>query len=154
MGRLSQRQPCSSQAMMPGTIKKSLNSGTIQAQKHIVKSCIVSALIKQKPMVPRGRLELPRQLALPPQDSVSTNSTIWAREKAYTKESVLASVFYRYFCFWFNPPLRSSGLELFQKCPGPFCRKQGCFASHGQPGLLKRRSRFHQGHAGSLHLRR
>ena len=48
-------------------------------------------------VVPRGRLELPRQLALPPQDSVSTNSTIWAQVSFYKKEGALASSFLQIF---------------------------------------------------------
>ena len=44
-------------------------------------------------LVPRGRLELPRHSALPPQDSVSTNSTTWARAATYRKSQGLASVF-------------------------------------------------------------
>ena len=44
-------------------------------------------------LVPRGRLELPRHSALPPQDSVSTNSTTWAQLFLYSKARTLASVF-------------------------------------------------------------
>ena len=46
-----------------------------------------------KKLVPRGRLELPRHSALPPQDSVSTNSTTWAQLFLYSKARTLASVF-------------------------------------------------------------
>ena len=44
--------------------------------------------------MPRGRLELPRHSALPPQDSVSTNSTTWAQPVLYSKAPCLASVFF------------------------------------------------------------
>lgn len=45
-------------------------------------------------LVPRGRLELPRHSALPPQDSVSTNSTTWAQLFLYKKAPALASLFF------------------------------------------------------------
>ena len=45
-------------------------------------------------LVPRGRLELPRHSALPPQDSVSTNSTTWAQLFLYSKAPCLASIFF------------------------------------------------------------
>ena len=45
-------------------------------------------------LVPRGRLELPRHSALPPQDSVSTNSTTWAQLFLYSKGAGLASTFF------------------------------------------------------------
>ena len=47
-------------------------------------------------LVPRGRLELPRHSALPPQDSVSTNSTTWARGATYRNSLPLASIFFRF----------------------------------------------------------
>ena len=55
-------------------------------------------------LVPRGRLELPRHSALPPQDSVSTNSTTWAQLFLYSKAHALASIFFTVRHFFFSRP--------------------------------------------------
>ena len=52
-------------------------------------------------MVPRGRLELPRLAALPPQSSVSTNSTTWARRFFYAKYASIASFFFQKLYFFY-----------------------------------------------------
>ena len=47
-------------------------------------------------MVPRAGLEPAQEFPLPPQDSVSTNSTTSARKEVYAKQRRLASFFLRF----------------------------------------------------------
>ena len=47
-------------------------------------------------LVPRGRLELPRHSSLPPQDSVSTSSTTWARSGYIEERSGFGKLFFQF----------------------------------------------------------
>ena len=86
-------------------------------------------------MVPRGRLELPRHSALPPQDSVSTNSTTWAQLSLYSKAHALASVFFTPSLFSFQRRLaKEVEAALFRPQPPSFGPSATASPHVGTPG--------------------